>query len=169
MDLKTAGKPQRMQRKTVRSRRLDIHPSLFTIHFLLLFFLFTGLAFTLKAGAENVQDAVEGQPAQSHPADQGSETGAEGIKAATDIVAARVNGAEITMQQVMTMMNRMIAKRGHADTAHDDLGEIRKAALNRLILQELALQQAKGLGIKAEQNKIDDAISALKEIGRAHV
>jgi hypothetical protein len=59
-------------------------------------------------------------------------------------VAARVNGAEIPGKYVTMTMNRMHAGMGRGHAAPEATEEMRKRALNLLILQELAWQKADG-------------------------
>ncbi len=77
-------------------------------------------------------------------------------------VAARVNGVEITSAQVMATMHRLAAGKGHGNRPPASIEEIRKAALDRLIIQELAYQQAGALGIKTDEKEIDRAVADLK-------
>jgi hypothetical protein len=101
--------------------------------------------------------AVQRQPSGTH-GDAGNVHGQDAKK----IIAARVNGVEISQQMVTTMMNRIIAKKGHGDAPAEKYEETRRTALNRLILQELALQKAKAEGMKVEQEKVESVIDDLK-------
>lgn len=87
--------------------------------------------------------AAETSPAKTGAAEAGS------------VVVARVNGAEITMATLVTMMNRI----GSAGTAE----ETAKKALDRLIFRELAWQKASTGGIVVDRNNVDAAITNLKE------
>jgi parvulin-like peptidyl-prolyl isomerase len=106
--------------------------------------------------AEGMGKAVEGDPV-TEAAQAGTEK--TGHK---KIIVARVNGAGITMQSLMTMANRMIEKKGRGDAGVEDFQKIREDALNRLILQELALQDARKRGMAVDQKKIDETIANLK-------
>jgi len=75
-------------------------------------------------------------------------------------VAARVNGAEITEKYVTMMMNRMHAGMGRGHAAPQATEELRKRALNLLILQELAWQKAGG---KVDRELVDRKIASMKE------
>jgi len=75
-------------------------------------------------------------------------------------VAARVNGAEITEKYVTMMMNRMHAGMGQGHAAPQATEELRKRALNLLILQELAWQKADG---KVDRELVDRKIASMKE------
>jgi hypothetical protein len=86
--------------------------------------------------------------------------------AARQVVAARVNGAEITMASVIIMMNRLggLKARDAADVpAPEDIEVIKKAALDRLIFEELAYQKAKKLGITANQEAINRSMRVAKD------
>jgi parvulin-like peptidyl-prolyl isomerase len=76
---------------------------------------------------------------------------------AKTVVVARVNGADITLQQLRMMMNRLTVMNQHASkpAAQD---EIRKRALDQLVLQELALQEAARLEMRAEKADVDRAM-----------
>jgi len=78
------------------------------------------------------------------------------------VVAARVNGVGITMESVATMMKSLGTKQGHEPALPDSMEEIRKDALNQLILQELAVQKAKSEGLTVERKEIDAALADLR-------
>ena len=73
------------------------------------------------------------------------------------VVVARVNGAELTMDALIAMMNRISPK------ARESMEEHKKRALDKLVFQELAYQQAKSKGLTIGQDKVDMAIKNLKE------
>jgi len=74
------------------------------------------------------------------------------------IVAARVNGVEITTESVTIMMNSPGMKRGHETASSKGIEEAKRAALDQLILQELAYQKAKSEGWTVDPKEIDDAM-----------
>jgi parvulin-like peptidyl-prolyl isomerase len=76
-----------------------------------------------------------------------------GLEEAKKVVAAKVNDAPITMHSVVMMMNRIGAREGM------DVEAVKKEAINRLIIQELAYQKAKAEGINIEDDKIDNSIA----------
>ncbi|MEK6699971.1 MAG: peptidyl-prolyl cis-trans isomerase [Nitrospirota bacterium] len=80
---------------------------------------------------------------------------------AKKIIVARVNSMTITMDSLVRMMNRLSVK-NHGSQPADYMEEVKKTALDRLILQELAYQKARALGLNAEQKNIDDAIANFK-------
>ncbi len=77
------------------------------------------------------------------------------------VVVAKVNGAEISMYALVKMMNRIGVKK--AATAPEDTEAVKKEALDRLILQELAWQKAQAEGLRTKKENIDTAIANLKE------
>src|SRR5512140_2743290 len=96
------------------------------------------------------------------PAGEGSPPAALSGSGMEKIVAARVNGVEITMESVATMMTSLGAKQGHGPASPESMEEIRKDALNQLILQELAYQRAKSEGLVVERKEIDVALADLR-------
>lgn len=89
-----------------------------------------------------------------------SEARMDDPQAAKGIVVAKVNGAEITMFDLLRTMNRISAGRAAAPA---DVSEVRQEALNRLIMQELAWQEAQAAGLRTKKENIDTAIANLKE------
>ena len=85
------------------------------------------------------------------------------LQASKQIVVAKVNGAEISMYTLVKMMNRIGAKRAVAATTPEDIEAVKKEALDRLILQELAYQKALSLGLRTPQEAIDASLANLKE------
>jgi foldase protein PrsA len=83
---------------------------------------------------------------------------AEGKSEARKVIVAKVNDSVLTMDQLITLMNRL----AETGSGPDTLEEHRKRALDKLVLQELAYQQAKKLGLKIGTDKIDMAINNLK-------
>ena len=76
-----------------------------------------------------------------------------------DRVAARVNGAEITEKSVKMTMDRMRAGMGRAHSGPGGREELRKKALDMLIVQELVWQKA---GSKVDREQGDRKIASLK-------
>jgi peptidyl-prolyl cis-trans isomerase C len=83
-------------------------------------------------------------------------------QAAKKVVVARVNGAEITMFDLLKTMNRIGARKGAASAAAD-VEDLTKEALDRLIFRELAWQEAQAGGLRTKKENIDTAIGNLKE------
>ena len=123
------------------------------------------LILTKTTLAADVQAPATDESQQQHPpASDGA-----GIKEGPSphdpkkIIVARVNGVGITLQAVLTMTNRLIANKGEGDGSPESMKEMKKQALNRLILQELALQQAKAEGVTIEEERISHTIAAVKD------
>jgi peptidyl-prolyl cis-trans isomerase C len=95
--------------------------------------------------------AAAGQPAATAP--QGG---------MDSIVAARVNGVEITMGSVAVMMGSLGANRVHGPGPPAGVEEARSEALDQLILQELAYQKAKSEGMTVEPKEIDAAVTDMR-------
>ncbi len=79
-------------------------------------------------------------------------------------VAAKVNGAEVSMFVLLREMNAIAPQyltQGKQRTPELD-ERIRKDALNNVIVQELAVQEARKRGMQAKPEVIDDEIGKLK-------
>ncbi len=79
---------------------------------------------------------------------------------AGDENVAKVNGVPITEKSVATEVRRI---GGKATKEFHSPGNIRQRAIDLLILQELACQKAKVLGLKVEHKSIEEAIAKLKK------
>lgn len=80
---------------------------------------------------------------------------------AKKIIVARVNNAELSMDSLVKMVNRLPT--GNKSGVPESLEEHKKRSLDMLILQELAYQQAKAQDLSIGADKIDMAIKNLKE------
>ncbi len=81
-----------------------------------------------------------------------------GEQSPKEVVVAKVNGAEINMDSLIKMMNRISAKgQGGADRE-----TIEQQAMDRLILLNLAYQQAQSKGLKADEKNVTNAMENLK-------
>lgn len=109
-----------------------------------------------------VATAGHGCSAKKSPSQETPEQAARAAREETKkIVVARVNGSEITMDALVQTMNRLAAKGSEAPSP-EQTAEIKKAALDRLVLQELAVQRARSLGIAADPKNVDAAIMNLR-------
>lgn len=79
-----------------------------------------------------------------------------------EITVARVNGKTVTMAMVVDMMNRISARNSAAAETQEEIESLQKTALEKLITNELAYQQAKTQGITIDAAMIDMAIQNLK-------
>jgi len=104
----------------------------------------------------------QGLPEKESQQDQQKDVQQESMQASKKVVVAKVNGAEISMNALVKMMNRIGAKSEAAPTP-EDIEAVKKEALDRLILQELAYQKALSQGLRAPQEAIDASLANLKE------
>ena len=81
---------------------------------------------------------------------------AAGNVEAKKIIVAKVNNAELSMESLVKMMNRLPEKTGGVP---ESLEERRKRALDSLVLLELAYQRANERGFLVDPAKIDLSIS----------
>jgi parvulin-like peptidyl-prolyl isomerase len=77
------------------------------------------------------------------------------------IAIAKVNGVELHMDALIRMMNRLAPR--ESGSTPESLEDHRKKSLDKLVLQELAYQQAKVQGLSIGADKIDMAIQNFKE------
>ena len=75
------------------------------------------------------------------------------------MVVAKVNDAEITMDSLVKMMNRISAK----DNSDANQEAVKRQALDRLILQHLAFQKAQQDGLAADEKNVIAAMENLKK------
>src|SRR5208283_1440452 len=136
--------------------------------------LVIALALTVAMGLAGVAGAEENGAKAAEPAAPETQKAAAPKKEtkkvtlseeeAKKIVAAKVNGIDVMLDEVMKMASYITAQAiaTHTHGAGPDNESIKKEALERLIVMELARQKAKSLGIKAEQKDIDAALNAIK-------
>ncbi len=115
--------------------------------------LFTVVSITLflvLCVAGNARAAEGNQPASTSGGDN------------ANIVVAKVNGVEITMESYSKMINSLSLEKAHESASPNSLKEAKQEALNQLIVQELAYQKAKSEGMTVEKNVIDNALADMK-------
>ncbi len=89
----------------------------------------------------------------------------KGVEESKRIVIARVNGVEITLQNLLDRMNQIAPNfipRGHQRTPEIDL-RVKQEALDVLIFRELAVQEAVRRGLQVPPGKIDGTLNKIKE------
>lgn len=86
----------------------------------------------------------------------------KGLEEARKIVVAKVNGANITMDQVVNTMNRLAKAGRPAPSTQEGIEKAKKEAIDRLIFQELAYQKAIADNIEVNPENIESAIANLK-------
>ncbi len=100
------------------------------------------------------------------PSEQRSEGEQEADReAAKQVVVAKVNGSEVAMDSLLRAMNQIARKyaRGTNPMAAESAAEIKSEALERVIFEELAVQEAKRQGINPANEEINKAIQQAKE------
>ena len=87
------------------------------------------------------------------------------VEAAKKVFAARVNGVEITMLDLVREMNKVAPKyvKGSEKAAPAMTAKIRKEALDNLIFNELAVQEAVRQGMKVSPEKINTVVELMKK------
>lgn len=129
---------------------------------LAMFFTFSSC--TKKADAPK-GDAKKGSPAMTSEQAKQMEKIKKGVEESKNIVIARVNGAEITMYDLVKEMNAValrIVPQGQPSTP-EITAKVKKEALNSLIFRELAVQEAIRQGLKVGPEAIDDVIGKIKK------
>lgn len=89
----------------------------------------------------------------------------KGVEESKKVPAARVNGVDIPMFELVRMMNILAPQHIKAGRPKDPAVDeaIRKEALDRLIFEELAFQEANRLHIAVKPDAVDDVIKKLKQ------
>ena len=88
----------------------------------------------------------------------------EGIKQSQTMVIAKVNGAVLTMFDLVREMNVVAPKymgKGQAGTP-EITAKVKKEALNNLIFKELAVQEAIKEGVKVKPGAVEDVINKVR-------
>ena len=88
----------------------------------------------------------------------------KGVEESRKVVVAKVNGADITMYDLINKMNQIAPSqipRGHQRTPEIDQ-MVKKEALDILIFRELAVQEAVRQGMKVSPEQIDETLKEIK-------
>jgi hypothetical protein len=117
--------------------------------------------FILGMLTQAVVYAGEQETGNTTAADVGAPAKA-GLEEADNVVVARVNGVDITVDSLKSMMKHMIGREGQGSPRPEEAEALRKKALDRLIFQELAYQKAKAEGLTADPKDVDSTLAALK-------
>jgi parvulin-like peptidyl-prolyl isomerase len=141
----------------------------FYIFFVALCVSFANVAFAGGGGDGAAADT--GKPLQSsgalteqQPAAQesGGKTMEHAERGSKTVIVARVNAVDITMRSLINLMNAMNARQGKADRTAEEKNTLRKKALDRLVFEELAYQEATADGIKADPAEVEKDLQDLK-------
>ncbi len=119
-----------------------------------------------KKGGQAIKKSVEsaGAKAKDTPMEEAIRRAKESARAAKKIVVAKVNDANITMYDLIRKMNVMAPKFLKPGERPDEkkTEEIKKAALDALIFEELAYQEAKKRGIKPPPGKVENILTNIR-------
>lgn len=125
-------------------------------------FSFAGLACRKKE--EPPKDVHMQSPMTTQEEKNKAEAIKQGVGESRKIIVARVNGAEITMYSLIREMNAIAPryiKPGQESTPQAD-EQVRKQALDMLIIRELAVQEAVRQGIKIAPETVETVLSRFK-------
>jgi foldase protein PrsA len=116
------------------------------------------------AGTDRVEDVAKAAEAQEADSKKMEEE-RKAVEEAKKIVVARVNGEEINMFMLVRSMNRIAPKyiRDGVQGSDEINQMIRKEALNQLIFEALAVQEAINQGINPGADDIEKVIANVKE------
>ncbi len=139
---------------------------------------FAGLSVTLLVIALSMlgtgcsqEQAPRKQAAKEQPkltpeqAQQHVEQVRKSVEQSKKVVVARVNGYDITMHALLREMNIVGPKyvKAGEQTTPEITEKVRKEALDRLILQELAIEKAGKLRLSVKPETLDEMIRKVKE------
>jgi peptidyl-prolyl cis-trans isomerase C len=136
-----------------------------------LFFVLLALTITVSAGFSSSCSKKEpaNEPSLKSPAAPPEHSKIiDNIKKSAEeskkVIVAKINGSDITMNDLIRRMN-MIAPRfiqpGQERTPELD-EKVKKAALDQLIFEELAVQEAKSQGMKASPDEVEEVLERIK-------
>jgi SurA N-terminal domain len=115
-------------------------------------------------GCERKQDAAAKSQVPQAPEQVQSERVKKNREEAKNTIAARVNGSPITMYSLVQKMNLIaphFIKPGQSSGPQID-NKIKQLALERLIFEELAVQEARRQGFIVKKEAVDDVIKRIK-------
>lgn len=125
--------------------------------------VFTCSSCTKKEDVSKSMMQKEGLKLATEQAEQ-KEKIKEGIKESQTIVIAKVNGADLSMFDLVREMNAIAPKyirNGQAGTP-EITTKVKKEALNKLIFKELAVQEAIKEGMKVKPDAVEDVINKVR-------
>ena len=127
-----------------------------------------GVCFLTAAISITISSCKKQEPAAPQPTPEQKakiEEIKKEVEAAKKVFAAKVNGVEITMHDLVREMNKVAPKyvKGDEKVAPATTKKIKKEALNNLIFMELAVQEAVRRGITIGTEKIDKIVELMKK------
>src|SRR3990172_6878757 len=111
------------------------------------------------------EEAVKAAEAQKAEEAKKAEEEKKAAEEAKKVIVARVNGAEINMFLLARAMNRVAAKYVKEDETQtpEMTKKIQREALDRLIFEELAVQEAIKQGLNPAPEDIEKVVGQVKE------
>ncbi len=125
--------------------------------------VFTCFSCTTKEDASK-SAAVKEEPKMTPEQAKNAEEIKKGIEESQNIVIATVNGADLTMYDLVREMNAIAPKyirKGQTGTP-EITTKVKKEALNNLIFKELAVQAAMNEGMKVKPEAVEDVINKVR-------
>lgn len=127
-----------------------------------------GVCFLTAAISITISSCKKQEPAAPQPTPEQKakiEEIKKDVEAAKKVFAAKVNGVEITMHDLVREMNKVAPKyvKGDEKVSTATTKKIKKEALNNLIFMELAVQEAVRRGITIGTEKIDKIVELMKK------
>ena len=121
----------------------------------------------LTIGLTGISCSKEKTAEKTAPPPEDAKTIAENKRSgeeAKKIVVAKVNGAELTMKELIDMMNQIAPRylKDPAKRSPEIDSKVRKEALDTLVFRELAFQEAIRQGMKVKPEDVDATIRKLK-------
>jgi len=154
---------ERESRRTGDMKKISCFAILAASMFLMNFQPSVALAGEDKTSVNVTQQQDAGADAKQAAAEQ--EKLKKNAEEAKKIIIARVNGEGISMYDLVRMMNRIVPRYvGNEESVTPEITEkVKKEALDELIFQELAIQEAAKQGVKIEQAEIDKVVANVKK------
>ena len=110
------------------------------------------------------EEAVKAAEAQKAEEAKKAEEEKKAAEEAKKVIVARVNGAEINMFLLARAMDRVAAKHAKDETlTPETTKKIQQEALDRLIFEELAVQEALKQGLNPAPEDIEKVVGQVKE------
>ena len=125
------------------------------------------IAVSEKSSAAEKTDKEEAKAAEVRKAEEAKQAAKarRSAEEASKIIVARVNGADINMFMLVRSMNRVASKyvKEGEEASPETTVKIKKEALDRLIFEELAVQEAIRQGINPAPEEIDKVVAQVRE------
>jgi hypothetical protein len=123
------------------------------------------VCFSCTQGASPAVDRKKEAPGPPRERTEQAEGARQGAREAKQVIAARVNEAEITLYDLIREMNALAPKYlgSVREAPPETSAKIRKEALDNLIFRELAVQESVRQGIEVKPEAVEAVLLRLKE------